>query len=139
MNKKRFEDIDTSEFQSSKRNPFAKEEKRLASKTIRIYEEDYKHLRKAAFYAETSIAPIVEEGIALLRKKLREDPTILIEDNSGTQNQKNQKASFVKEKTEHKTIRIYKEDHKDLQNMAFEYDTTIVKLIEKIVKMNKEK
>lgn len=67
--KKDFLDIDTSKHASKKENPFAKEEKVAAYKTIRIYEDDYKELKKMAFFSDKTIVECVHEAVAILKKQ----------------------------------------------------------------------
>lgn len=70
--KKSFENIDTSAFTSKKANPFAKNTKTAAYKTIRIYEEDYKELKSLAFYEDSTIVEMVHDAVQLLKKKKEE-------------------------------------------------------------------
>lgn len=72
MAKKKFEDIDTSEFTAKKKNPFAKEEKKVSHKTIRIYEKDYEKLREIAFFSKSTIVEVVEEAVALLESQRKD-------------------------------------------------------------------
>ncbi|WP_394532885.1 hypothetical protein C1N83_28180 (plasmid) [Priestia aryabhattai] len=67
--KKDFLGIDTSKHASKKENPFAKEEKTAAYKTIRIYEEDYKKLKELAFFSDRTIVECVHEAVTLLKSK----------------------------------------------------------------------
>lgn len=68
-NTKDFLNIDTSKHASKKENPFAKEEKAAAYKTIRIYEEDYKKLKELAFFSDRTIVECVHEAVTLLKKQ----------------------------------------------------------------------
>lgn len=64
-----FLNIDTSKHASKKENPFAKEEKAAAYKTIRIYEDDYKKLKELAYFSDRTIVECVHEAVALLKRQ----------------------------------------------------------------------
>ncbi|WP_155894794.1 hypothetical protein [Bacillus sp. 37MA] len=66
MAKKRFEEIDTSKFSATRENPFTKKQVDSTYKTIRIYEEDYKQLKRLAYFSDMKIVEMVQKAVAVL-------------------------------------------------------------------------
>ncbi|MGM9988818.1 MAG: hypothetical protein ACI35O_16550 [Bacillaceae bacterium] len=69
MNNMNFEDIDTSRFKSKKSNPLVTSKPKYSHKTIRIYEEDYKELKRLAYERDTTIVELMGDCIRLLKNE----------------------------------------------------------------------
>lgn len=66
-NLKKLNSINTEGKTSSKSiNILKKEEEEVVSKTMRIYEEDYKRIKRIAFEEDKKMVEVVKEAIAML-------------------------------------------------------------------------
>jgi hypothetical protein len=65
---KNLSQINTSGKTSKKSNPFVDKKKEAVSKSMRVYEKDFKRVRKMAYLEDKSMVEVVEEAISELYK-----------------------------------------------------------------------
>ena len=92
-------------------------DKKKTLSSTKVYIEDHKKLRTMAFNRETTIVELMSEIAVLLKKDKKAKPL------------------EQKENSEYKSVRIYADDLKELKEMAFKRDTTIVDLVSAAVQV----